>query len=73
MSILLTYNSEPVLVDYSTHKVHLLTFYSRILKVFYVLISTKILGSFFNFCIRYLHSGCLLMRTVVQKCECDVQ
>ena len=38
MSILLTYNAEPVLVlflDYSTHKVHLLTFYSR---VFYVLI-----------------------------------
>ena len=40
MSILLTQYSEPVLVlflDYSTHEVHLLQFYSRILKVFYVL------------------------------------
>ena len=40
MSILLTEYSEPVLVlflDYSTHEVHLLQFYSRILKVFYVL------------------------------------
>ena len=40
MSVLLTKYSDPVLVlllDYSTHKVHLLRFYSRILKVFYVL------------------------------------
>ena len=40
MSILMTWYSEPVLVlflDYSTHKVYLLRFYSRILKVFYVL------------------------------------
>ena len=40
MSILLTWYSEPVLVlflDYSTHKVHLLRFFSRILEVFYVL------------------------------------
>ena len=47
MSILLTYNAEPVLVlflDYSTHKVHLLTFYSRIFfysRVLYVLIRRK--------------------------------
>ena len=40
MSILLTLYSEPVLVlflDHSTPKVHLLRFYSRILKVFYLL------------------------------------
>ena len=49
----------------------LLWFYSWILKVFYVLKENfKYSRSFFNnYCMRYLHSGCLLMRTVVQEME----
>ena len=70
MSILLTQYFEPVLVlflEYSTHKVQSLRFYSRILKVFYVM--KENFKQFFQcyYCTRYLHSGCLFMGTVVQE------
>ena len=62
MSILVTQYSESVLVlflDHSTHKVrmHLLRFIAEFEKCF--VYWRKILSSFFNYCTRYLYSGCL--------------